>query len=288
MRWQTSVRVVLIGLVLVAAVVAAAVIVRAQAAPAEETAAAAYAAFNAGDLDAFLALFTDDAVVTAGPFGVFTGHDEIGAWAAPQFGYNAQMEYEIVSAEGNLVTGQSIYASEEFAFPLEATEAYVIENGLITALTWTPSSETLAMIQQMQEEAALPARLAGTYSLLIEGVFPPTEEAPAALSFAMFGTMVADGNGNITSGERTLNFGGATERDSVDGVYIVSPNGTFSLTLDGYQKGKRVAVEEFVCALTADGSRFDCIVTTIARVDLGPEPVAFPVVATAHGMSLTP
>ena len=99
----------------------------------------------------------------------------------------------------------------------------------------------------------------------------------------MIGTFIADGAGNITGGARTLNIGGGVDADTIDGVYTVMGDGTFTLALNGYQNEEHVAIEEFACVVPADGRMYNCIITRIARVDLAAEPVESPVVGTAEG-----
>ena len=65
---------------------------------------AAYEAWNAGDVDAYLALVADDAVVDIPGFGTYTGLEEIRAWMEGLIPLNPHMGYEILQGEGGTVT----------------------------------------------------------------------------------------------------------------------------------------------------------------------------------------
>lgn len=111
---------------------------------------AAYAAWNAGDVDAYMALMADDAVVDMGSFGTHTGAEEVRAWAEGLLPLNPQMEFEILEIEGDTVALNSWYTDDDFralGIVLEATEAIVVQNGKVTSDTWLVTDESLAVLQ---------------------------------------------------------------------------------------------------------------------------------------------
>src|SRR5918999_3875759 len=66
------------------------------------------------------------------------------------------------------------------------------------------------------------ADVKGAYAFSFDGV------VIAAGPVAATGVVIADGNGNITSAVRTLNFNGAVVRQTFTCTYSVNPNGTGS------------------------------------------------------------
>ena len=62
---------------------------------------------NSGDVDAFVELYSEEAVITRGPFGSYTGPDEIRDWVEAQIAVNAATDYEVVEVAGNTVTVES-------------------------------------------------------------------------------------------------------------------------------------------------------------------------------------
>jgi LPXTG-motif cell wall-anchored protein len=117
----------------------------------------AYEAWNAGDVDAYMALMADDAVVDMPSFGTHTGLEEIRAWMEGLLPLNPQMEFEILRVEGDAVTLKSWYTDDDFralGIVLEATEVIVVQDGKITSDTWTVTDESIAELQAAM--AALP------------------------------------------------------------------------------------------------------------------------------------
>lgn len=120
-----------------------------------------YEAFNAGDIDAFVAFYADDAVQAiepSPPFGTYVGHDEIRAWAEGYMAVNGQMEFEILQVEGDTITVKSRYWDDDIralgiAY-LEAIEVTTIQGGKIVADTYTVTEESMAEFQAAM--AALP------------------------------------------------------------------------------------------------------------------------------------
>ena len=111
---------------------------------------AMYEAFNAGDIDAFVALYADDAVIDIVPFGTHTGQEEIRVWAEGLMALNAEMKLEILQVDGNTVTVKSWYLDDDWralGIVLEAIEELTVQDGKITADIWTTTEESLAEVQ---------------------------------------------------------------------------------------------------------------------------------------------
>jgi limonene-1,2-epoxide hydrolase len=118
---------------------------------------AMYEALNAGDIDAFVALYAEDAVIDIVPFGAHAGHEEIRTWADGLMALNAEMKLELLQVEGNTVTLKSWYEDDDWralGIVLEAVEEVSVQDGKITADIWTTTEETLAEVQAAM--AALP------------------------------------------------------------------------------------------------------------------------------------
>ena len=249
----------------------------------EEIVAATYEAINAGDIDAYMALFAEDAVVTVGPWYTLTGKDEIRASAQETFDANLKFEYEILEVGDGAVTAWSSHMPPDYNFPLEATEEFVVEDGKIVFNSWMPTDETMALLMGPQFGNDI---LQGVYGILLEGVFLATEDDPGETMFNMVGSFVADGEGNITEGARTLNMGGDIQTDTLTGAYAIAEDGTMTITLDAYQNDELAATEEFSCFVTIDGSRYECIMTGVA-VPAESGSVDSVLVGSAHGLRIT-
>jgi len=138
---------------------------------------ALYEAFNAGDIDAFVACYADDAVEAvepSPPFGTYVGHEEIRAWAEPLIALNGQMEFEILQVEGDTITVKSRYWDDDIralgiAY-LEAIEVTTIQGGKIVADTYTVTEESMAEFQAAMAALELPETGVGP---------PPTERLPS-------------------------------------------------------------------------------------------------------------
>ena len=121
---------------------------------------AAYEAWNAGDVDAYLALVADDAVVDMPGFGTYADLEEIRAWMEGLIPLNPQMEFEILQVEGDTVTLMSRYTDDDFralGIVLEATEVTIVQDGKIASDTWIVTDESMAELQAaMAAVAALP------------------------------------------------------------------------------------------------------------------------------------
>ena len=125
---------------------------------------AAYEAWNAGDVDAYVALVADDAVVDMPGFGTYTGLEEIRAWMEGLMPLNPQMEFEILQVEGDTVTLESSYTDDDFralGVVLEADEVIVVQDGKVKSDTWVATDESMAELQAAM--AALPETGGGPY-----------------------------------------------------------------------------------------------------------------------------
>lgn len=111
---------------------------------------AAYEAWNAGDVDAYVALVADDAVVDIPGFGTYTGLEEIRAWMEGLLPLNPQMGFEILQVAGDTVTLKSSYTDDDFralGIVLEADEVIVVEDGRVKSDTWIATEESMAKLQ---------------------------------------------------------------------------------------------------------------------------------------------
>ena len=132
----------------------------AQAMTPEEVVTAMIEAEKAGDLEAQIALFADDAVYSILPPspdmpGPIVGTDAIRARREGIAALNAETTTEITGVDGNTVTTLSRYADDDLRSMglefIEGTEEYVIQDGKITEYTWTTTDESVAELM-----AALP------------------------------------------------------------------------------------------------------------------------------------
>ena len=175
-----------------------AVLVGCQAQPSpEEMLAAMEDALNAGDVDAAMAFFTDDAVVKIAPAlppgspDTYTGAEEIRAWFEELVAMNFEIRVEITEVEGDTVTTRTstwIDSTREMGVaPLVATEVYTIQNGKMKGFTWTLSDESLAKVQ-----AAMAA-------------VPPSAGAEMTITFPENGCTYA-GPEAVSAGQITVNW----------------------------------------------------------------------------------
>ena len=116
-----------------------------------------YEAALANDIDAFMALVAEDAVVDIPGFGTYTGHEEIRAWMEGLMALSSHSEYEIVQVEADTVTLKTSYTDDDFralGIVLEADEVIVVEDGKVKSDTWLATDESMAELQAAM--AALP------------------------------------------------------------------------------------------------------------------------------------
>ena len=109
---------------------------------------------SAGDVDASLATFADDAVVNIllpGAPETYTGKEEIRPWLESLAAQHWEGEVEILEVEGDTVTTRLTSSQNPTralgVAPLVGTDVYIVQEGKITAYTWTPTQETAAKLQ---------------------------------------------------------------------------------------------------------------------------------------------
>ena len=131
----------------------------------EEVVTAMIEAENAGDLEAQIALFADDAVYAILPPPPdmpepIVGTDAIRARRAGVAAVNGESSTEITQVDGNIVTTLSRYSDDGIKSMgldyIEGVEEYVIEDGKITSYTWTMTDESLAKLQAAMPPETLP------------------------------------------------------------------------------------------------------------------------------------
>ena len=105
-------------------------------------------AINAQDLEAALALFAEDAVVTSVSPEPFEGKAEIQGWLEGMISDNFHLEEVIAEVNGNVVVGHDTMSMDSMSFygidTLTGVSETTVENGEITALNFSFSDETLA------------------------------------------------------------------------------------------------------------------------------------------------
>jgi hypothetical protein len=123
------------------------------------------AAINAGDLEATMAYFSDDAVITLAypppaPAEVYSGAAEIRAWFEELWAMNFELDSTILQVEGNVVTADeksySDFSRELGIAPLAGITEYQVQAGQITAFTWTMSDDSWAKLQAAMAPESLP------------------------------------------------------------------------------------------------------------------------------------
>jgi LPXTG-motif cell wall-anchored protein len=121
-------------------------------------------AVDAHNVEAAVAFFADDAVVTT-PFNVYTGQEQIRAWLRASVAQNVRSE--VVGSRrvtGERVSWLSRIAVDEWrnlgVAPLETRVDAVIRAGKIESITYTFTPEAAARLQAAQARAgAAPAQL---------------------------------------------------------------------------------------------------------------------------------
>ena len=126
----------------------------AQAMTPEEVVMAMIEAETAGDLEAQIALFADDATFSVlppdpdMPGPTIVGTDAIRAFLEVNVARHSDFTREIAGVEGNTVTTLVRLVDDNLRSlgleSIEATEEYVIQDGKITEYTWTTTDESVA------------------------------------------------------------------------------------------------------------------------------------------------
>ena len=146
----------------------------AQAMTPEEVITAMIEAEKAGDLEAQIALFADDAVYSILPPspdmpGPIVGKDAIRARREGIAALNAESTSEITGVDGNTVTTRSTYIDDELRSLgleyIEGIEEYVIQDGKITAYTWTMTDESLAELMAAMPPETVPESGGGAFPI---------------------------------------------------------------------------------------------------------------------------
>ena len=132
----------------------------------EDVVLALQEATQAGDIEAQMALFADDAVYTLippapGMSGPLVGKDAIRARREELPDLNAESSIEIRQVDGDTVTASSRYSDDDLRGMdidfIEGVEEYVIQDGKISVYTWTITDESLdKLMAAMPPEEALP------------------------------------------------------------------------------------------------------------------------------------
>lgn len=120
-----------------------------------ETVAASLKPLREGDLDTCVAFFAQHVVVklNGAPPGQpdsFKGREEVRAWLQGLLEQHFEIQEELIEAVGDTLRVRAltwIDATRQLGVaPLEATEVYVLKDGLIASLTWTITPESAAKL----------------------------------------------------------------------------------------------------------------------------------------------
>lgn len=120
-------------------------------------------ATNAGDIDAAMNYFADEAVVKLAIPGApetYTGAAQIRSWLEGLARLRWEGQVEILNVEGNMVTSRiKTWMDPTRAAgiaPLEGMEQYTFRDGKIVDYTWTPTEETVAKLQALMAPESMP------------------------------------------------------------------------------------------------------------------------------------
>lgn len=112
-------------------------------------------AFHAGDMEAALAPWADDAVVRLigappGERNIHEGKTQIRAWLSGLHADHFEIQEELLGVDGDILTVKALSWSDATrglgVAPLEATEVYVIRDAKIRSLSWSMHPESLARL----------------------------------------------------------------------------------------------------------------------------------------------
>ncbi len=151
-------------------------------------------AFNAADIAALAAIYTDDVVLSVGPlppegtFETITGKAALLVDDAEDIAKNAQLTLSNISVEGDTVRGEASFTEDELkaigVAQLTGTFEAVVEGGKIASIKFTPDEETQ---QKLAAAFAPPAPRdltllvgAGQATVAIVAFFPETVRIRAA------------------------------------------------------------------------------------------------------------
>lgn len=139
----------------------------AQAMTPEEVVTAMIEAEEAGDLEAGIALFADDAEFSVGPVTpvdmpgpTIVGTDAIRAYWVAIAAKNEDISREITGVEGNTVTTLGRYQDDDLRSLglefIDGTEEWVVQDGKITEYTWTTTDESVAELMAAMPPETVP------------------------------------------------------------------------------------------------------------------------------------
>jgi hypothetical protein len=155
---------------------------KAQAADPQSVVKALETAVNAHDMEARLALFTDDAVIQIRPEafgGTYTGKQQIRKWFEELDAGHFSIAINILNVQGDTVTTRTTIAYDFFRqlglASVDGTEQYTIQNGKIAEFTFTYTDESIAKIQAAAAPQSMPRTGASSVSspvwlLLLGGI----------------------------------------------------------------------------------------------------------------------
>ncbi|NIN64529.1 MAG: DUF4440 domain-containing protein [Anaerolineae bacterium] len=136
---------------------------------------ALYEAVNAGDVEAALALYSDDAVIympvpPPGMPDTYTGKEEVRAWIENEVARNTEYVLLATQVDGTTVVATTSVADDvlrSFGLTsLEQTDEFTIQDGKVTARTHAFTEESLATL------GAAAAALPETGGLGLAGMLP--------------------------------------------------------------------------------------------------------------------
>lgn len=275
-----------------AALIALATMVGAQPAIAQESAAedviiGIYDAYNAGDVDALLDYYAEDAYIDFTYGDIYTGHDEIEEWLLDEMDAGGYIEYEILDSDDSTVEAFTSYTNDLLSYALDATEVFVLEDGLVLAHSWLPTDETVALLLDDVESDDLTS-LYGQYGIIGNGSFfiPDNAGDDVELKANFIGIIEADGSGTV-EGIRVLN-GTSVYQDEIYGVYSDAGDGSLSFQWEAYQSGddELNGQEVWDCFIQTDGDEFQCIITAYLASTGGDDLLPLRVVATIDGQRI--
>ena len=128
-------------------------------------------ALNNGDIDAAMALLTDDIVFTVDPPvppgspGVLTGQEELRAVFEELVAMNFEMELDLLEIEGDIVKARLrtwVDPTRQLdVAPLEYNEVYIVQDGKISAITDNITDESMTNLMNAMGVAQAQALLQG-------------------------------------------------------------------------------------------------------------------------------
>lgn len=136
-------------------------------------------AMNAGDVDAAIAYFADDAVYkfVDPPPGVpdtFAGKDEIRGRLETLVAVNASMEVEIQQVDGDKVTALTKFADDGLKEMgvgfIEGIEEYTVQDGKITSYQWTMTEASKAKVAAAMPPPTLPESGRANFPIHVVGL----------------------------------------------------------------------------------------------------------------------